>query len=57
MEDITMKKLYINPTIEIIKVTTQKMLAGSGTDRSITNSDAGTTGGYYDDAHGTDFDW
>ena len=29
MEDTTMKKTYINPEIEIIKIATQQMLAGS----------------------------
>ncbi len=30
MEDKTMKKTYINPTMEIVKVATQQMLAASG---------------------------
>lgn len=29
MEDTNMKKTYINPEIEIIKMATQQMLAGS----------------------------
>jgi hypothetical protein len=29
MEDTNMKKTYINPEIEIIKIATQQMLAGS----------------------------
>ena len=53
-----MKKTYINPNIEIIKIATQQMIAGSGSDRSITSTDAGKgEGGVYDDAHFDEFDW
>lgn len=30
MEDTTMKKTYINPQMEIVKIGTQQMLAASG---------------------------
>ncbi len=29
MEDTTMKKTYNNPTMEVVKIQTQQMLAGS----------------------------
>jgi hypothetical protein len=29
MEDTNMKKTYINPKLEVIKIATQQMLAGS----------------------------
>lgn len=32
MEDTTMKKTYINPEMEIVKIATQQMLAGSSFD-------------------------
>ena len=50
-----MKKTYINPNIEVVKIGTQQMLAAS--DRGIANEGASKTGDYYDDAHSTDFDW
>ena len=50
-----MKKTYINPTLEVVKVATQQMLAASNQTMTITNSqvDSGTAG----DAHDDDFDW
>ena len=48
-----MKKTYINPNIEVIKIQTQQMLADSltlGTGTTPTNPSAS-------DAHDDDFDW
>ena len=41
MEDTTMKKTYINPEIEIVKIKAQQLLAGStlGIDESVEITD------------------
>ena len=43
-----MKKTYINPELEVVKVQTQQMLAVSA--RGLAGENAGKTGDYYDDA-------
>ena len=50
-----MKKTYINPTMEVVKVATQQMLAASDQPMTIINDKvvSGTAG----DAHDDDFDW
>lgn len=52
-----MKKTYINPTMEVVKVATQQMLAGSPgsqtLDKGATQIDSGSDIGGHDD----DFDW
>lgn len=51
-----MKKAYINPEMEIVKIATQQMLAVSA--RGIDNTDAVVDGsGDYNDAHYDEFDW
>ena len=55
MESTIMKKTYINPTLEVVKIQTQQMLAVSA--RGIEDEVAGKTGDYYDDARGDGYDW
>ena len=51
-----MKKVYINPTLEVVKIQTQQMLAVSA--RGIDNVDAGIDGdGDYNDAREDEYDW
>lgn len=52
-----MKKTYINPELEVVKVQTQQMLAVSA--RPFENTDASTDGGGdYEDARFNDgYDW
>ncbi len=51
-----MKKTYINPNIEVVKIGTQQMLAAS--DRGIVNENAGVDGeGFYTDVRGNGDDW
>ena len=47
MEDTNMKKTYITPEMEIVKIAVTQMLAAS--DRSFANENAGITDGDYDD--------
>ncbi len=54
-----MKKTYINPNIEVLKIATQQMLAGSlnpgaGTGKVYTDS---APGGVAAEGHDDDFDW
>ena len=46
-KDKTMKKTYINPKMEVVKIAVAQMLAAS--DRNFVNEDASLTGGDYDD--------
>ena len=56
MEDITMKKTYINPTIEVFKIHTTAMLAASP-DGTANGLDTSKTVGAGDiDARDFDFD-
>ena len=50
-----MKKVYINPTLEVVQIQTQQMLAASNTNMTITSTpvDSGTEG----DARGDGYDW
>ena len=49
-----MKKTYINPSLEVVKIATQQMLAVSN--RGFSGDAATTTNNEYDDARSFDFD-
>ena len=55
MESTIMKKTYINPTLEVVQIQTQQMLAASDTNMSITSTPvaSGTEG----DAREDGYDW
>ena len=50
-----MKKTYINPTLEVVQIQTQQMLAASDTNMPISSTqvESGTEG----DARGDGYDW
>lgn len=54
-----MKKIYSNPKLEVVKVATQQMLAGSLDPSKGTGTVNNTSATYGADAegHGSDFDW
>ena len=54
MESTTMKKTYIIPNVEVVKIATQQMLAVSNP--SIENEVAEKSGDYYNDSRYFDFD-
>ena len=57
MEDTTMKKVYSNPTIEVIKIGIQQVIAASPLDMGGENplSSENATGDAL--GHGDEFDW
>lgn len=52
-----MKKTYINPTMEVVKVATQQMLAGSPGSQTLDKGATQISGSDEIGAHGDDFDW
>ena len=58
MEDITMKKTYINPNIEVVKINMhQQMLSGSPSSQTLDKGATQITGSGDIGAHDDDFDW
>ena len=57
MEDTTMKKTYINPNIEVVKMQMNQHLLDAST--GLSNSSASVSGGTYNNSlgHDDDFDW
>lgn len=53
----TMKKTYINPTMEIVKVATQQMLAGSPAGQVLDKNGTQIDDGDLIGGRGDDFDW
>lgn len=51
-----MKKTYINPTIDIVKIQTMQMIAISGPNVTSSEYDPSEDGEFIG-AHGDDFDW
>ena len=52
MEDAKMKKTYINPTLEVLKIATQQMLCESQVSLSSDRQSLDLA-----DGHSDDFDW
>ncbi len=52
-----MKKTYINPSIEVIKIATQQMLAGSPNPSFTTTGETATMEGRESDSDWDDEDW
>ena len=50
-----MKKTYINPEMEIVKIQTMQMLAAS--DQLVPISDDPVDNGTPGESHGTDYEW
>ena len=52
-----MKKTYINPNMEVVKIATQQMLAGSPGQQTLSKTGDSISSDSEIGGHGDDFDW